>query len=131
MRLVLSVVGVVFVGSILHVWAQGGYLNPSTSASYSRWNTEQALNAMSTPYTMVDADSVGCVIATKYGTHHRLVRFANYSGTTQKIKVISANTGDTSVVVVPSESVSEKTSVIRKVISGMVVDSTRMDFVYE
>jgi len=130
-RIMNSVAAAVVIGSIVFAFAGGGYLNPSPTGSFVRWNAEQAINAMSTPYTMIDADSLGCVVATKYGTHYRLIRFANYSGTTQYIKVISDNTGDTSFVVVPALSVSEKTSVIRKVISGMVADSTRMDFIYE
>jgi hypothetical protein len=132
MRLFLSVIGVVLFASVVLVWSQGGYLNPSSTGAWQRWNLEQSTNAMSTPYTMITADSTACgSVSTKYGSHHRLIRFANYSGSTQYIKVVSNNTGDTSFVVIAALSVSEKTSCIRKVISGMVKDSTRLDFIYE
>lgn len=94
-------------------------------------STDQALNSMADVYTSTDADSVGLVVATKYGTHYRLIQIRNLSGTTQYIKVIVSNTGDTTVHAIPAFSGTGKIAVVRKVISGAVVDSTAYDFQYE
>lgn len=109
--------------------SEGGYINKTGDGTTSAWSDNQALNAITQPFTMKMADSTASTITTKYGTHYRLCRIANVSSTDQRIKVVTFN-GDTSTVLVTAGTCSERLPFIRRVISGAVVDSTRYDFLY-
>ena len=94
-------------------------------------SNDRALNSIADIYTSKDADSVGLVVATKYGTHYKLIQIRNLSNTTQYIPVIIAETGDTTTHAIPALTGTGKIAVVRKVIEGAVVDSTAYDFQYE
>jgi hypothetical protein len=126
----LAVFGFVVIAFVFHLIAQdGGNLNSDANTGKYKWSTEQALNSMADLYLEPEADSVGAVIATKYGTNYRCIRLTNNSGTMQKIRVEFVNRYDngtrcSTTYNVDANSTTGKIPAILKVISGMVVDST-------
>jgi hypothetical protein len=130
MKKVLGIIAIVAVSAFSQI-GYGGYILKSTDGSYSQWAAEQALNSMADWYTVRIADSTGVgVVLTKYGSHHNLKAFANLSASVQKIKYVALNTNDTGAIAIPAHSTSGKLPAIKKVISGMVVDSTALYFQY-
>jgi hypothetical protein len=112
---------------------EGGYVTKSTDGSFSQWSTDQSLNSMADWYTGTSTDSSACgSVSAKYGIHYRMKQLRNLSSTTQYIKVIYLNTpNDTDLIVLDAKQSSGKRPAIKKVISGMVADSTGLDFQYK
>lgn len=133
MRTIVTAVCFAAVALIGHIAAQakaeGGYIMKSTTGVYSTYAQEQALNSMADWYTCKRADSVGCVVSTKYGTYTRLKQIYNNSGTVQKIKVIFINrlvstVADTVTLNINAYSATGKLPSIQKVVEGAIIDST-------
>jgi hypothetical protein len=103
-----------------------GYLNPSNSGSWSRMNTEQALNSGTTVHSCIDADSVAVRPGKKWGSNYLLKVIYNNSGSTQKYTIVDSTkeTGlDTFHLNVAAYSNSFPLPYC-VLISGAVVDST-------
>jgi hypothetical protein len=121
-------VGMVSVYLYAQAKAEGGRIMKDNTGTYSTYAPEQALNSMADWYTAKRADSVGCVVATKYGTTARLKQIYNNSGTLQKIKLVFVNAistvDDTITFNLNAYSSTGKIPSVKKVVSGAVIDST-------
>jgi hypothetical protein len=130
-RFIVSLIAVLAFATLVQAQAkaEGGYIMKSTLGAYSTYSTEQALNSVADWYTCKRADSIGVVVATKYGSTVRLKQIYNNSGSTQYIKVVFVNrlvstVADTVTLNVPAYGLTGKLPSVLKVVSGAVVDST-------
>jgi hypothetical protein len=119
------IIAVSFICAFASAQSVTGYLNPSNLGSWSRLNTEQALNSMTTVHSCVDADSVAVRPGVKWGASYMLKTVYNNSGSVQIYTIVdsSAQGLDTFSLKLQAYSMSFPLPYV-KLLSGAVVDST-------
>lgn len=115
--------------AVCAVAQNGGALRSYPNSGVYAYNEVQGINAMSGIWTSLPADSASK--PSMPNAKYRVVQFRNVSATLQRINYISLNTGDTVQVIVNAYSESGLRDATKKILSGMVADSTWLDIQYE